>query len=156
MDLYKLDTKEVAAKGVWYHIKHPAFGHPLYTGEGVLEDNVTSKEFGKRPNGKAGEQATPVRVKLMGTDSPAVRDEARKLREGVSDKKSSDADNERRMKEFAASLIVGFEGLQAGGKPLEATTANKLLLLEQSDDYIRQITDFAADREAVFLASGGT
>lgn len=140
MDFNKLNTVKGADKGAWLHLKHPAFGHLLYTGKGADEDGRLEKK----------EDAKPVRVFVQGMESEAVQNIVRDIQKNALD--GSEATEEEGFA-IGCALVTAFEGIEKDGEPLTATKENKIAFFNQSSALITQVTQFASNR-ANFYAAG--
>ncbi len=144
MDLSTLNTAGPAERGSALHLKHPALGHLLYTGDGASEMGELIDES----------KAEPVLVFVRGIESKSAREFARALHQArmkLDEKRPSDlAAIEKIGLDFAVSLVVGFSGLERDGKPLEATEENIRAFLSASDEIVSQVTEFAQDKRNFF------
>jgi hypothetical protein len=142
MDFRKLDTKTDAETGAFLQLRHPVLGHLLYSGEGTDEEGAwidktkTPKEVG---------------VMCRGIESATVQGRLKKSRKGAM--AGGDRDDEALGLVLVCSIVVKFINLQSGGKPLEATQANKEAFFDQSDDLVRQVIDFAKEKGNFFKAA---
>lgn len=141
MDFTSLNTKKGAAKGAFLHLKHPALGHKLYTGEGAsgLGELVDA------------DKADKVGVSVLGMESERVRNRAKE----ISRKRMKDGENEATDEDgviFVCSLVTEFHGIEKDGKPMAATEENKRAFFEQSDALVEQVLNFAQDRANFFKA----
>lgn len=141
MKLTKLETKTGAAKGAFLHLKHPALGHKLYTGEGADDlGRLLDKDT-----------ATPVGVHVMGPESERVREQMKAIN---SKKMKGDDETDEIGIAYLCALITGFSGLEGeDGKPLTSSDADKRAFLEQSDGLAEQIMEFALDRGNFFAVA---
>jgi hypothetical protein len=137
MELKSLETKTGASKGAFLHLKHPALGHALYTGEGADEDGRLVDRA----------KAEKVGVLVLGFESERVRERAKAIQKA---KMKDDADADEAGIEFVSSLVTEFRGLSKDGKPLEANEANKREFFQQSDGIVEQVMAFAQDRANFF------
>lgn len=136
MKLTNLETKTGASKGAFLHLRHPALGHYLYTGEGA-------DELGRAID-KA--KAEKVGCDVLGMESERVREKAREINRRKT-KNPDDAEAEEQGIEFVSSLVTGFHGItDEAGKPLQATPEGKRTFFEQSDDLVNQVMNFAGER----------
>jgi len=136
MKLTSLETKTGASKGAFLHLRHPALGHLLYTGEGADE---VGRAVDKTKAEKVG-------CDVLGMESERVREKAREIQRRKM-KDPDDAEAEEQGLEFVASLVTGFHGLFDGdGKPLPATPEGKRQFFEMSDDLVNQVMKFAGER----------
>lgn len=140
MDFNKLNTVEGADKGAWLHLKHPAYGYPLYTGEGSDEDGQLVKK----------ESANPVRVFVQGMESEAVQNVARELQKN--NMRYSD-DPEAEGLAIGCALVTNFDGIEMDGEPLAPTKENKIRFFKQSGDLVAQVTTFASNRTNFYKAA---
>lgn len=145
MDFNRLNTKAGAERGATLHLKHPALGHLLYSGDGTDADG-RAIDRRKKP--------TPVTVTVLGVESSAVQARAKELQRRRMKRK--DDDDEEIGLEFVCSLVVAFSGLERDGKPMEATEENKRLFFEQSGDLVRQVLDFATESGNFFATASGS
>lgn len=144
MDFTKLDTKTGATKGAFLHLRHPALGHRLYTGEGATEIGELADE----------EKATAVGCHVVGLESEQVKARARRISaEKLKRKDAGKPDPEQVDEdalEFVCSLVTGFVGVERDGKPMDATDANKRAFFEMSNGLVEQVISFASDRANFF------
>lgn len=149
MDLSSFNTRNAAEQGAELHLKHPALGHRLYTGEGAGEHGKLVDK----------EKAQPVTLTVFGTESDTVRERARDLQrakvKGDTAEDDPNADHEAGLA-FVCSLVKDWSGITDNGKPLKCTEANKRKFFEQSDDLVDQVLKFATVRANFFgkTASG--
>lgn len=140
MDLSALNTKTGANKGAFLHLKHPALGHKLYTGEGADEHGQLVDKA----------TATAVGCYVLGLESEAARSRARAIAAArMKDKSDEDGDEERGL-DFVCSLVTGFEGIEHDGKPLTASHEDKRAFFGQSDALIGQVMEFAQEKSNFF------
>ena len=147
MDISALDTKGAAERGASLHLKHPALGHLLYSGEGA--DPRTGKLVDKD---KPHEACCAV---IRGIESTTVRKAMRAQEKAALAGGDPTEELEEKGLEYVCLLVIDFTGLTDGGKPLKATDANKRKFFAQSDDLVLQVLDFAKER-ANFFNSGST
>lgn len=141
MDFTSLNTKKGAAKGAFLHLKHPALGHRLYTGEGA-------SELGEAID---ADKATKVGVSVLGMESERVRARAKEISRKRMKNGEEDATDEDGIV-FVCSLVTEFHGIMKDGKPMAATEENKRVFFEQSDALVEQVLNFAQDRANFFSA----
>lgn len=139
MNFDKLNTVSGADKGAWLHLKHPALGHLLYTGEGADEDGRL----------KVKEKASKVRVYVQGMESEAVQNV---VREAQKNQLKSEGDEEADGFAIGCALVTEFEGIERDGEPLKATNENKTDFFKQSSSLITQVTQFASNRANFYKA----
>lgn len=139
MDFNKLNTVDGADKGAWLHLKHPALGHLLYTGEGADDDGRLVKKG----------QAKPVRVFVQGMESEAVQNI---VREYQKKNLSSESDKEEEGFVIGCALVTDFDGINKDGEPMTATKENKIAFFKQSGALVEQVTKFAANRANFYEA----
>lgn len=136
MDFSTLNTKSGAAKGAFLHLKHPALGHKLYTGEGADQDGIMVDKA----------KVSPVGCHVMGLESERVRERAKAIQ-----KSRLEGDEEENGLEFICSLVTELVGFtDKDGKPLQTTDENKRKLFEQSDGLVEQVLSFARERANFF------
>lgn len=141
MDLGKLNTKTGAEKGAFLHLKHPALGHKLYTGDGADEMGALMDK----------ETATPVGCYVLGLESEAARARARALSAArVKGNAPDDDDGEEKGLAFVCGLVTGFQGIELNGKPITSSDADKRAFFGQSDGLLEQVLAFAQDRANFF------
>ena len=143
MDLSSLNTKEAQQEGAFLHLKHPVWGYPLYTGPGA------DPETGQLLDPEADHEA--VGVVVRGMEAQSVREAAR--RHEAANVARSSAAAEQAGLDFACALVVAFRGITRDGAPLEATPEAKRRFFLQSDNLVKQVTDFAKDRVNFFTAA---
>jgi len=147
MEFNKLETKTGAKKGAFLHLRHPGEGHLLYTGE--LAD-----EWGSLVDDAKADDAQKVGVYVLGYESDKVRRKARAMRrERMKSQTMTDEQTDERGMAFVCSLVIGFEGIETDGKPLEASDGNKREFFSQSEGLIDQVLAFAKDRSNFFKRS---
>lgn len=146
MDVSKLNTKIGAAKGAFLHLKHPALGHKLWTGEGADEEGRATDRM----------KAEKVGLKIVGFESERIRQRAKKLNEEKLKRKDDgveDADAEEEGLDFLASLVTDVCGLtRADGTPLKPVKEDLRYLFDQSDDFGQQVLAFAQNRANFYKA----
>lgn len=146
MDLTNLDTKTSAAKGAWLHLRHPALGHPMYSGPGADERTGLLTDKTK--------DHQKVRVYVVGTDSPAVKAQAKAANASAMHASDPEADEQRGLA-FVCSLVEKVEGIStkdADGtpRPLTASKSDLESFFDQSDALVSQVLNFAQDRANFF------
>lgn len=142
MKISSLTLPDSAEDGVDLHLKHPARGHLLYTGEGADADGRLVKR------GKA----QPVTVRVRSIDSEAVQ-EARRAdrRETLRDPEMGGSPN------AIDAMIVSWAGLEdEDGKAWPCTRANKLAFMTRQPAFDRQVTAFSQDQSNFFGAAAKT
>lgn len=135
MDFSTLNTKSGASKGAFLHLKHPALGHKLYTGEGADQDGMLTDKA----------KASPVGCHVMGLESERVRERAKAIQ-----KMRLEGDDEENGLEFICSLVTEIVGFEKDGKPMQTTEENKRAVFQQSDGLVEQVLNFAKDRANFF------
>lgn len=137
MDLKTLNTKSDAETGAELHLRHPALGHPLYSGEGADGD------------GRLVDPSKPherVCVIVRGAESEKAQAQARKAQSLRMKRKNISLDDAAEFGlKYACTLVIGFRGITDNGKPLEATDENKRLFFKQSDNLVQQVVEFAEE-----------
>jgi len=154
MDISNFDARTAANDEQRMHLRHPATGELLYDGD----------DLGK-----------PCVVLVRGTESRDVQKKLRALNQSKmkGSKNETDrilADTHEELARTMVPLIVGFENIDRGGKPLEATPADiewflnlQLIGLQRDGDddkaddlsFLGQVAKFASDREN-YLGNGST
>lgn len=140
MEIGSLETKSRANRGAFLHLKHPALGHRLWTGEGADEEGRVTDQ----------EKAEKVGVWVVGLESERVRERAKALQKSAM--KEEDGADEAGL-EFVCGLVTEFHGLTKDGKPLPATDQAKREFFQQSDAFVEQVTEFASDRANFWSAA---
>lgn len=145
MQITSLNTKTGAAKGAFLHLKHPALGHRMWTGEGADElGRLVDKE-----------KAQKVGCTVIGTESEQVREQARAMQKKKMKAKEDEEEDDDTGLAFVCSLVTEFVGLEdSDGKPLKANEEGKRDFFGQSDGLVEQVLGFASDRGNFF--SGGS
>lgn len=149
MDFSTLNTKTGANKGAFLHLKHPALGHKLYSGDGA-------DDLGHRID---PETAEAVGVFVIGLESEVARERARQIQKarmkGGADDDDDDAD-ERGM-DFVCGLVTAFTGIEdSDGNPLNASDEAKREFFRQSDNLIEQVMAFAQERSNFFKVASSS
>ena len=149
MDISNLNTKSKSEEGEWLHLNHPVDGHPLYTGEGADADS------GDILPGKTEADCQAVRVKVRGGESDVVQKALFKYKRITAKKRNLSYAEEKRLNlEVAASRIIEMENLSILGRPLSADNdEDKILLLSQSNDFVRQIVSHGMKDEDFMMES---
>ena len=145
MDLGNLNTKAPAAEGAAMHLHHPVLGHALYT-------NKDGETKGADEQGRLKEvsKADPVRVWVRGAEAPSVQKKLKVLRRKAVKRKPGAGGEAEDGVELVMAMIIRFEGLSIGGEPLADDEDGKRAFIEMSDDFVRQVTDFAQDSSNFF------
>lgn len=124
MDISTLDTKKGAEKGAFMQLLHPVFGHPLFD--------------------ETGDEPKPIGLFVRGNESPSVQKKLKALQ------KAPMTGAEQNGLEYVCALVVGVQGLERGGRPLEATRADLEYFFGLSDNFVEQVVTFARDRSNFF------
>jgi len=132
MEFSQLDTKSPQEEGAFLHLRHPKFGHLLWTGPDADSENRLDPEDGE------GADAEPIGVTVRGLEAPSVKEE------------------EEAGLRMAEILVIEFHGLTKGGEPVEATKENIREFFQLSDDLVQQVLTFARDKENFFLGTSKT
>ena len=128
MDFTKLDTKTPAEAGNWLHLCRPYTEEKLYSGE---------KKDGK-----------PCRVMLRGLESASVQKIIKRQKAAEMTGKKSDIEQaERDGLAFAQSLVIDFQNIERGDKPLSTSKDDVEWFFDLSADFVRQVMEFAADNQ---------
>lgn len=140
MDLTKFDTREAADEGRPMHLKHPIFGHPLYTGDGADDQ-------GRLVNRRKG--CEPILLHVRGFHSETVRS---LIRKGQKDALTGDAEDKGDA--LIDALIVGWSDnvTDADGQPRKCDKRNKVAVIRSNDEYEAQLLAFARDQANFFGA----
>lgn len=155
MELSKLDTKSPQEEGAFLQLRHPKFGHLLWTGadadgENRLKDgsdDVDPDEF----------DVEPIGVTVRGLEAPSVKAVAQKIEDQMARKpgtvpqsrKPKITDEEAGLR-MAEVLVVEFHGLTKDGEPLQATKESVREFFQLSDDLVTQVLNFARTKENFF------
>lgn len=146
MDIAQLDVKTRSEKGSFCHLTHPAFGHPMYTGEGademgrLIDENLPHEKVGALVRGAEAETVQKYLEK-------ARRDALKGDEENKALKDDEDEDDLI----YAKMLLIELVNITTDGKPLKGQTdKEKEVFFGLSNDFERQIYQHAAKREALF------
>lgn len=142
MDLGSLNTKTAANAGAWLHLKHPAFGHKLYHGDGA-------DDMGRLVD--ASKEHKPIRVRVLGSESQAVQEVNRAVEEARMHGETITPD-EHGMR-LCCAMVTEFEGIERNGQPLAGSDEDgKRAFFLQSDSIVQQVLDFAKNSANFFSA----
>lgn len=155
MDLSIVDVKARCEGGARLHLRHPVFGHLLFTGEGTDETGQRLEALDKDGAVTHDKRAKPVEVTVRGNEAPSVRKVVQK--NNLTDMLSKNVGHiEKTGRSYAASLIMEFHNIEdENGEPLQADAAGIAKFLTACDDFIKQIVDFSND-QANFFKSAST
>ena len=131
MDFSKIDLAAASKRGADCHIEHPVTRKRLYDDEG-----------------------NPVTIRVLGIDSPEFRSAMARASNGIS---PTAGDNpldtaEEAAVEMLCSMIVGWNGIQWEGAPMECTLQNKRKLLKSFRPLRAQLDAFISERANFFTS----
>jgi DNA polymerase III alpha subunit len=123
IDLAKLDTNKASEEGVWCDIENPATG-----------------------------EQTGIRIKVLGMDSKAYKNQTRKVQDrnlkkgfrGMKNLKSETLENNKR--ELICVCTVDWENIQYNTENLECNPENKKWLYKEFPWIFDQVDEFIGDR----------
>jgi len=144
MDFSTFNTKSAADEGAVLHFVHPILGHYLFDGKGADKD-------GALVDPSADHQ--PVTATVRGYHSDTVQAVANNGQKARFENQSK-AQQERAGRDLIDALIVDWQGITRGGKPLPCTAENKFWLTETNHEIFRQIDQFAKDQANFFGKPG--
>lgn len=153
MDFNKLDTKSPQEEGAFCHLRHPKFGHLLWSGPSADSEGKVKDEE------DPPEDVEPIGVVVRGMEAPSVKKAAQSINDALNPPKAAakrPITEEEAGLRFAEVLVVEFRGLEKDGKPAEATKDNIRSFFQMSDDLVQQILAFAKSKPNFFgKASNG-
>ncbi len=138
MDISALNTKTGSQKGAFLHLRHPALGHLLYSGEGA---DALGRAVDMDKVEKAG-------VTVFGAEAEYVQEQIARIQK-LSDDGDKAAAKQRGL-DFVCTLVREFHGLTANGLPLGSSDKDKRTFFEQSDGLVEQVIEFARERRNFF------
>lgn len=157
MDFSKLDTKSPQEEGAFCHLRHPKFGHLLWSGLSADEEGMIPDE--SFTDGEPPPSCEPIGVVVRGMEAPSVKKAAVAIQEALNPPKAAGKraiTEEEAGLRFAEALVVEFRGMEKDGLPAEATKENIRQFFRMSDDLVQQIIAFAKSAPNFFgKASNG-
>lgn len=140
MKFSDLSLPEHAQDGKDLHLRHPAFGHLLYTGKGA---NHIGELVGPKKD------AQPITVRVRSSDAEVVQNAQRKDMRAGMDGGDSTPEN------LIDAMIVSWTGLEdEKGEPWPCTRANKIAFVVSQPDFDRQVTAFSRKQSNFFEKRG--
>lgn len=122
MDLTRFDVKSASTAGADLHLVNPMTGEKIGTDE------------------------APVSIRVIGRDSPVVRD----TMSGIERRKTrgENIDREEEGLELLCAVVVGWEGIEFDGKPLEFSKENaRKIFSDPRTEWVgEQVGPFALSR----------
>lgn len=153
MEFSKLDTKSPQEEGAFLQLRHPKFGHLLWTGADADDENRLGD--GSDDVDAADFDVEPIGVTVRGLEAPSVKEVATKIEDAMSRKPNPQSRKPKMTEEeaglrMAEILVVEFHGLTKDGETVEASKENIREFFQLSDDLVRQVLAFARDKENFF------
>lgn len=134
MDFSTINTAADAELGTELHLRHPQLGHFLYTGEGASKTGELSDK---------GKKHEPVIVGVRGMESDTVQSGVTGARKRAM--KGVAMDEEKAGLDLVVSLVTHISGVFDGKRKITTAPDDLRWFFGRSDNFIRQVMDFAKE-----------